>query len=204
MRKTLALILLLFAASLPLMGNISFAPDGAAWLSDGGVIWLRSSITPPTPDPSGMSPNDVTATMTSTNAPSPNVVYKITSFGVLGDTWLAFDHDIVSTGTYDYFSADRQGVEFGFDFGASFPHAIQTVRFLGYAANNNPKSFKIIGSNGAASTTLYTGTGTTSLDWQTFTWTNTTEYRYISFQSVTTQAAAALKLMEVEYWENQP
>lgn len=206
MRKTLAIILLMAMASLPVMGNIYFREGGAVWLSDGGTILFRSEdIATSTPPASGgMSPNDVTATMTAAAAPVPNKVYAVTSYGMLGDPWHAFDHNITSTGTYDQHAADRAAIEFAFDFGASFPHAIQTVRFLGKDAGQNPKSFKIKASNGAATTTLYIGTGTPSIDWQEFSWTNTTEYRFISFENVSTQSGTAFKIFEIEYWETQP
>lgn len=194
MRKTLALILLLFAASLPLMANISFAPDGVAWLSDGGVIWLRSNVIAT----GTSSSSDVTATMTSFSTPSP---YVVTAYaGSYQAGWKAFDHSTTST---NYWGADRAGTWIVFDFSASFSYAIQKVRFLGETGNNNPKSFNIIAWNDGdpASTTLYIGTGTNALTWQEFSWTNTTQYRYVKFDNKSTIGGSALRIYEIEYLE---
>lgn len=195
MRKTLALILLLLAASLPLLANIQLAPGGSLWLASGGIVYIASGSAIATDTP---SPSDVTATMTGFTTPSPYVVTAGGSY--FQPAWQAFDHNITST---KYWGSVAAADYVTFDFSASEPYAIQKVRWLGNAANNNPKSFRVIAWNAGdvSSTTLYIGTGTNSLDWQEFTWTNTTEYRYYRFDVKSTVGGSAIRVYEIEYWE---
>jgi hypothetical protein len=201
MRHGVALILLVLACAWTCSANISFRPGGYLGFAPGGVIGLRGAVDAPTPTPT-LSPDDVTATMTSATTPTPNVVYYVSTGGATGQAWRAFDHNITATSTGLCFG-DYVGSEIGFDFGASFPHAIQKLRFMGLYANGVPKSFTVKGSNGGATDTLYIGTGTTSLDWQEFTWTNSTEYRYITFKTNSVQSGSSVGLKEIEYWETE-
>lgn len=194
MRRAIALIMILCACAWACSASVSFRTDGRIDFAPSGAIIFKGAVAPP---PAGI---DVTATMTSATTPAPNVVYYVKSVGLIGAAWRAFDHNTTATATGLCFG-DYTTSEIGFDFGASFSYAIQGVRFMGLYANGTPKSFTISASNGGATDTLYIGTGTTSLNWQEFTWTNSTEYRYITFRTNSVQSGSSVSIKEIEYWE---
>lgn len=80
---------------------------------------------------------------------------------------------------------------------------ISKLRFITKNNNDNPKNFTIQGSNnGSDYTTLYTGIGNGTQNWQEFTFTNKIPYLYVKMVVTSVQAAGTWCLIdEIEMYE---
>ncbi|MCK4522139.1 MAG: discoidin domain-containing protein, partial [Nanoarchaeota archaeon] len=155
-------------------------------------------------DAAGGYGTDVTATMTSYTAPSPNVVSDSTHYGS-SYGWKAFDKTIATSNMWDV------GTKVGwlkYDFGVGYEKTITKYRlvvgspYLGYA----PRDWTFQGSNDDSNwATLDTQTSHTSWSdgvWKEFTFANTAAYRYYKLD-ITNNAGGGgnTKLHEMEMME---
>ena len=198
MRSKLYFLLFSILLSLSISGYISLAPGGRIDLAPAGKISLV--FTPPA---APLKDDDVTATMTANNAPSPNVTSASGEFSGANAAWVAFDGN---AGT-NWIEGVGLPAWLKYDFGSTYANPIKKLRLLGRSglASRNPNAFTLAGSNDDSSyTTIYTGNMVENDSWQEFTFTaNTTAYRYYKLNVTSTFYGSYPQLAELELWEKE-
>lgn len=132
--------------------------------------------------------------MTSDTTPSPNVVSASSEAGVGTEAFMAFDKDSVS-GCWQVASGTTGWIKY--DFGSAL-WAANGYTLTALTGNRAPKNWTFAGSNNDSSyTTLDTQTGITFTDGQTktYSFTNSTKYRYYKL-TITVGDTAPLELAE--------
>ncbi len=98
--------------------------------------------------------NDITATMTTNTAPSPNVASASSEYSASYQAWQAFDKNIDNATRYDWATAAAQpNAWLKFDFGAGNTKTVKKYTIIGVAKggyssrNGAPKDWVLQGSN---------------------------------------------------------
>lgn len=146
---------------------------------------------------------DVTVQMTANDAPSPYAASANSEYQVATAAWHAFDH----SGTAHWASAYGTGPWWlCYDFGSTL-YAVNSYTLTASAATTEaPKTWKFQGSNnGIDWTDLDTQTNASAWsasETRTFSFTNTTDYRYYRVYITETQGATYASFYEVEMFES--
>lgn len=91
-----------------------------------------------------------------------------------------------------------------YDFGAGNAKRIERLRTKATISTTDRKYnvFSIAGSNNDSDyTTLYSGNGAQTLNWETWDFSNATSYRYIKMTITNTHAGTYTRLVEIEMME---
>lgn len=188
MKRLISLFLIFAFAGWSLASaNVKFQAEGKISFAEGGRIC-------PGDTPEILISGDVTATMTSNTAPSPNVItYSMQSAPYYA--WQAFDG---STSTRWLCNSFPGWIKY--NWGAGNSHHIVKLAIKSYS-NAYPKNIGIYGSNDdSAYTHLASSTLANNTNWQTVTWENTTKHQYIKIYIADSYNASA-DPVEIELWE---
>jgi hypothetical protein len=184
----------------------SFAGEKTAQGNQDGNEKGDFYYTPPT-----LGDLEQTAKMTGASAPSPNAV-TASAYDTVNDnkSWYAFD-SIRSRkwGLYDASNVNSNELPqtLTYDFGSGNGCALNKYRILGDDnPNRMPNTWSIHGSNDDSDYTLLdTQTGITwpsDYSWKTYTFSNTTSYRYLRFTYTSNNGDSNYaQLMELQYYD---
>jgi len=184
------LLLLLLLSVLVAAHGVSLAPGGTLSLAPGGQMTLRGVAE------AEAAAGWLNASMTSMIDPAPHQIID-TGGGGSGDLWKWFDHDEISTATYDMAAPALYII---YDFGTASAANVATLKI------KNMSSYGLAGwildasDDDITYTQIATGTAVDDETLQSFSFSNSLSYQYYKLSFDSSYDLNSLILYEVELW----